>query len=162
MWSEDYGGTAATNTFTFFCRNLKDYEDTLTSNRFEPGSAAAERMCMTMAAANTANFGGGINYLSYTAGTAVLSSRFDRKSIMLYASNTGGVQSGPGQPRAAVYTYANGASVPANVVPSPLDVQNLQTLYGIPESLVGRCLAYMSCSPFQSLFSSFTGCIRPT
>jgi hypothetical protein len=160
VWTSDYGGNAAKNTFTFFCKNLKDYQATLNSNRWTPSTPAAQLMCMTQSAANTAHFGGGVNYLPYTPGTVVMSSRFDPKSIMLYASNTGGVQDLPGLPRANVYLYANGAAVPANVVPSQLDVQNLQTLYGIPNSPVGRCLAYMPCSPFQSLFNS-VGCVRP-
>ncbi|KAK3935546.1 hypothetical protein QBC46DRAFT_397358 [Diplogelasinospora grovesii] len=159
VWTADYGGTATSNTFTFNCQNLKDYQSTLSTNGYTPGSQPAIQMCLTLSAAGTAHFGGGLNYLPYEQGSVVTTSKFDEKSIMLYASNTGGIVDAGN--RRDVYTFANGGQVGPNRVPSQVDVENLQTLYGIQTSSVGQCLAYMPCSPFQSLFSSLTGCIKP-
>lgn len=121
LWTEEYGGSAQTNTFHFYCQNLKDYATLAASNDMT-------RPCRSMVAANSINFFTATNILPDNRGNDMgAPGVVDWDSIMIYGS-TAGAATQNGQ-FLITLTKADGSTFGYNTYPSESDIDTLNSLY---------------------------------
>ncbi len=153
LWSSDYvGGTAGPGQaqIGFNCQNLRRYQD-LASSR-TPAETAA--ICHSAQLSQREGFVG-MSYLpvwstslrGYRRGPVV-----DYQSIMMYPGQAGAV------PNTAVLTDANGAALPVNSIPSPLDVEGLNDMYADEAPYPNPCFLFQPCNAFGAAFQACLTC----
>jgi hypothetical protein len=153
VWGVEYGGTGQVDQFIFNCENLADYQSKVASL----GENSQTTVCHYRGAASAIGFSA-VEILPILGASAGIydAGNVDFDSIMMYGSIVGGT--GAGDNRAVVYTRGNGDQIPFNPQPSLMDVTNLNAMYPATAPRATPCFFWQSCSPFQSLFNSITGC----
>lgn len=120
LWTKDYGGTAQTNTFHFYCQNMKDYATLAASHDMT-------RPCRYLRAANEIRFSA-LNILPDNKGNDMgVPGVLDWDSIMIYGSTAGAAEPN-GQPLNTL-TKADGSTFGYNAYPSEADIDTLNNLY---------------------------------
>lgn len=120
LWAEDHGGTAPSNYFTWNCQNLADYSYLL--GRLDPAKMGI--LCRKQSEAALYQFSAS-NFLPDKA--SIYGGDFDSASIMMYASDAGGISGANG--KATVFTGPGGTTYGYNMAPSLEDARNLRAMY---------------------------------
>ncbi|KAF1833740.1 hypothetical protein BDW02DRAFT_484770, partial [Decorospora gaudefroyi] len=168
----DIGGAWAIPTFAnypkrfatanFDCQNLKDYQQAVARVQAKIDAATdpterdgltvdLTRLCTSHYVAQKYRFSGS-EWIPLThLNNLVMDAEFDENSIMLYPSSAGAT--GLGANRATVMVYNDGSRIQENLVPSPMDINRLVSLYGTPASSVPKALHNSKSSRLRSVFS---------
>ncbi|KAJ5153373.1 uncharacterized protein N7482_009851 [Penicillium canariense] len=126
LWTKDYGGTGATNMFTFTCENMADYEK-IEAQRLAKGKDM-NLPCHYEAVAKTARFIA-YNLLPDQDGLdRGPAGEVDWDSIMIYGS-TAGSKTVNGQRLNTLVKASDGSTFGYNQVPSEGDIQTLNWFY---------------------------------
>lgn len=154
LWSSEgyVGGEArrGQDQIRFNCQNLRRYQDLANSH----SAADTTAICRSAQLSQRAGFVG-MSYLpvlstslrGYRHSTAV-----DFKSIMMYPGQAGAL------PGTAVLTDVNGVSLPVNAIPSPTDVEGLNTMYADEAPYPNPCFLFQPCNAFGAAFRSCLTC----